>query len=66
MFLSGFLYAFLKDSSKGSSRDLLGGLSKSVKSRVLIGVYPFGVLLTLLISYLLSLLGLQVNHNPPL
>ena len=34
------------------------GLSKSVISRVIIGVTPFRVLITLLITYLLSPLGL--------
>ena len=37
------------------------GLSKSVISRVIIGVTPFRVLITLLITHLLSPLGLQVN-----
>ena len=37
--------------------------SKSVISRVIIGVSPFRVLLTLLITYLLSLLGLQVPKS---
>ena len=36
----------------------LGGLSKSVVSRVLVGVIPFRVLITLLITDLLSPLGL--------
>ena len=39
---------------------LEGGLSKSFISRVIIGVTPFRVLMTLLISYLLSPLPLQV------
>ena len=37
------------------------GLSKSVISRVIIKVTPFRVLITLLITYLLSPLGLQVR-----
>ena len=37
------------------------GLSKSFISRVIIGVTPFRVLITLLISYLLSPLPLQVG-----
>ena len=37
------------------------GLSKSFISRVLIGVTPFRVLITLLITYLLSPLPLQVG-----
>ena len=36
------------------------GLSKSFISRVIIGVTPFRVLITLLITYLLSPLPLQV------
>ena len=35
-------------------------LSKSVISRVIIGVTPFRVLINLLITYLLSPIGLQV------
>ena len=43
-------------------RDLEGrGLSKSLISRVTIGVTPFRVLITLLTSYLLSSLPLQVG-----
>ena len=37
------------------------GLSKSVVSRVIIRVTPFRVLITLLITHLLSSLGLQVE-----
>ena len=37
------------------------GLSKSFISRVIIGVTPFRVLITLLITYLLSPLPLQVG-----
>ena len=40
------------------------GLSKSVISRVRIRVTPSRVLITLLITYLLSPLGLQVALNP--
>ena len=40
------------------------GLSKSFISRVIIGVTPVRVLLTLLISYLLSPLPLQVDPKP--
>ena len=39
------------------------GLSKSVISRVIIGVTPFRVLITLLMSHLLSPLGLQVEAS---
>ena len=46
-------------------RDLEGrALSKSFISRVIIGVTPFRVLITLLITYLLSPLPLQVNPKP--
>ena len=38
-----------------------GGLTKSVISKVIIRVTPFRVLITLLITHLLSPLGLQVN-----
>ena len=38
------------------------GLSKSFISRVIIGVTPFRVLTTLLMTYLLSPLPLQVHH----
>ena len=41
-----------------------GRLSKSVISRVIIGVTPFRVLINLLITYLLSPLGLQVGGSP--
>ena len=34
------------------------GLSKSVRGRVIIGGTPFRVLITLLVTYVLSLLGL--------
>ena len=37
------------------------GLSKSVISRVILRVTPFRVLITLLITHLLSPLGLQVD-----
>ena len=37
------------------------GLSKSVISRVIIGVTPFRVLITLLITHLLSPLGLLIG-----
>ena len=37
------------------------GLSKSFISRVIIGVTPFRVLITLLVTYLLSPLPLQVG-----
>ena len=40
------------------------GLSKSFISRVILGVTPFRVLITLLITYLLSPLPLQVSLNP--
>ena len=39
------------------------GVSKSVISRVIIRVTPFGVLITLLITRLLSPLGLQVGEK---
>ena len=39
------------------------GLSKSFISRVIIGVTPFRVFITLLITYLLSPLPLQVNSD---
>ena len=39
-------------------------LSKSFMSRVIIGVTPFRVLITLLITYLLSPLPLHVNPKP--
>ena len=43
------------------------GLSKSFISRVIIGVSPFRVLITLLITYLLTPLPLQVGcHEGPL
>ena len=38
------------------------GLSKSFISRVIIGVTPFRVLITLLVTYLLRPLPLQVDH----
>ena len=40
------------------------GLSKSVISRVIIRVTPFRVLITLLLTHLLSPLGLQVSNWP--
>ena len=40
------------------------GLSKSFIRRVMIGVTPFRVLITLLITYLLSPLPLQVVRDP--
>ena len=40
------------------------GLSKSVTSRVIIGVTPFRVLTILLITCLLSPLGLQADPKP--
>ena len=40
------------------------GLSKSFISRLIIGVTPFRVLITVLITYLLSPLPLQVNPKP--
>ena len=40
------------------------GLSKSVISRVILGLTPFRVLIALLITYLLSSLGLQVASKP--
>ena len=39
----------------------MGGLTKSVISRVIIRVTPFRVLVTLLITHLLSPLGFQVG-----
>ena len=39
------------------------GLSKSVVSRVITGVSPFRVLITLLITYLRSPRGLEVGFN---
>ena len=41
------------------------GLSKSCISRVIIGVTPFRVLITLLITYVLSPLPLQVYSMNP-
>ena len=41
------------------------GLSKSVISRVTIRATPFRVLITLLITHLLSPLGLQVSASTP-
>ena len=49
-------------------RALLGGagdLVSKVISRVIIGVTPFGVLITLLITYLLSPVPLQVGFKSP-
>ena len=40
------------------------GLSKPVISRVIIGLAPLRALITLLVTYLLSSLGLQVNSEP--
>ena len=40
-------------------------LSKSVVSRVIIRVTPFRVLITLLITHLLSPVGLQVGYSAP-
>ena len=52
----------IQRSWKGLSSYLVAqGLSKSVISRVIIGVTPFRVLITLLITHLLSPLGLLIG-----
>ena len=67
---SGFLKGFWSLGFPGCGVQGLGsaawrgrGLSKSCISRVVIGLTPFRVLITLLITYLLSPLPLQVGSR---
>ena len=58
------IMAMLATSTADLESSGLGDLVRKVISRVIIGVAPFRVRITLLITYLLSPLPLQVDPKP--